>query len=1710
MIDLSTRRLVELNAGTPRLHRAVAADAPSVLVAGRGNATPAALAALQREYAFRTALHDAWSAVPQALLPHGDGALLVLGDPGGEPLLRAGAQPQGPEEFLSVAIGLASAVAAMHAAGVVHRALTPQRFLLDADGRAWLTGFGFAERLDVDGSAPPDAGLEWDESSFVYMAPELGGRMNVRIDERTDLYALGCIFYELLVGTPPFEGADAAARVHAHATHRPRPPSEAAYVPEQFSQLTMKLLEKAPEQRYADAAGVLADLRRCEELQLRHGHIPPFALDSRAALQRLHRVDRVLGREQELGALLALYRAVAGGTGVARARVAWVSGHSGIGKSMLLQEAVTRMQCVGHPLLAASKSEEGRRGTPYAILVQALDLLLQYVLGRPDEEFAFWRERIRAATAPMGRTLAALLPALTVVLGPQPDAPEAPDTAPALERERLLQAMARLLACFATTERPLVLLLDDLQWADVGTLQVLERLLHQHADVPLLLVGAFRSKEVGDDHPLRAGRLAQVPASVNIELGPLDEQALRELLARALHRDADPALDAGADAEALGPLAEAIGRRTERNPFFVHHLLRLLADDGLLAYDADTAAWRWNLERIADHRGVDNVVELLTRRLEQLPAASRSVLRLLACMGHRASRQALAVAAGLSDAEATRELRAALDAGCIYREGRDWVFWHDRIREAAYASIPEAERAPLHLAIARRQLAHSDAQADVFAMAAQANLARPVVHGRDERRAFARLNLDAGRQAKAATAHHSALAFFRAALDFLGDDSGDEEGLATRKLCGEAEFMTGALEAAEARLSALEAVAGDGIFGADLARLRAALYTTLGRFDLALEVGLAFVRKLDLHVPLRPTDADVDREYARLKLWLDRHGIGSMRALPSVTDPLRMAITDIFADLIPPALYTDPNLVDMILLSQANLSIERGLSDATANAFACMTQICGSRYGDYATAHAFGELALYLADERGLSKYRSRIYMTFGTLVVPWAMPARAARDYIHRAYDVAVENGDHTFAIYCGRNEATGMLFAGEFLDDVRSTVSRGLAVAREANFQLVIDALLAQWELLSRLTDAPPDPAAETLRAPVEGAPATLVDFAYWVYRLQAGVLFGDLPAALEARRRAEACVMAARTFAENGDLPFYGALALLALPERDAAQQAALMRHVGQLEAWARACPENFAARHALVHAELARADGRVLEAGEAYVKAVSHARRHGFAQVEALAAELTARFQAERGDEVGSNAYLRHARAAWQRWGAPAKVRELQQRHPDAFEADDWAPAASRLQELDVQAVLRISNALASNIVPARLVETLLRTALESAGAERGALALLRDGTWQVPALAQVVGDAIEVTHEEAAFSAEVLPVSLVHTVARTQERVVVDDARDAPAHAQDDYVRRQRPRSVLCVPLMRYATLVGVLYLENNLAAKVFTSAKAAVLEVIASQAAFALENARLYEDLFAQNQQRARAEEQLRAALAELGRASRLKAMGELVATIVHEVGQPIAAVDTSASAALRWLNRNPPEIGETREMLAHISRSATRARAIIQSLRAKARKAEPQFSPLELGEALREAVTLVAGQLDALHVSLEVRGLDELVLVHGDRIQLQQVAINLLMNGAESMTALAEGRPRRLLLACERAGDALVRVTVDDHGSGIDPDVAERLLEPLFTTKENGMGMGLAICKSIVDAHGGTLALVPREASGTVAGTRASFTLPRLGRGPG
>ncbi|MDY0746874.1 AAA family ATPase [Paucibacter sp. R3-3] len=1664
-----------------RLQRTLNENGESVLLAGRSPEAPPRLAALRREFEFRSALDETWAVLPVAFLPYGDGAVLVLKDPGGALLDGRAGQPFELRQFLSDALLVATAVSKMHAARVLHRSLTLDRILVDPDTRtARLTGFCCA--ASATGSAH-EAGEEpdWDPRAVDYMAPELSGRANTRVDPRTDLYALGCIFYELLTGRPPFAGRDTSGRLHAHATSRPAPPNELQpEVPRQLSLIVLRLMAKEPGQRYASADALCADLRACEELLQQHGTIPEFPLEAGA---RPRDAAGFIGREPELQRLIDAFGAVAAGQGL---RIGLVSGPPGLGKSALLREAAARMAKQSRPLVSSAKGAMARTGAPFETMAQALEALLKIVLGSADREFATWREQLAQAAGTVADKLVRLLPSLGAILQLEPaalaDASGLVEGSLGLEREIVLGAMARLSACFARDDHPLVLILDDLQWADVETLQVLERLSQDHADAPMLVLGSLRSTEAG------AGATALPPLgtrldaskTTHIALTPLSRQEVRELIGEMFPKTAS----------APDELAGLIEAWTGRNPFFLKRLLSRLVGEQLIRYEPATSCWTWDPQQIMRHPVRLTVKELLVHDLKELPEGTQTALRIVAAAGDRCALWLIAAIAGAD------ELAPAVAAGLVRLDDDEVVFTHDNVRDVAYESLSGLQQAELHLRLARLLIARGGAQTRTYVIATQARLAEPAVTEAEERRTFARLNLAAGRQAKAAAAHHSALTFFRSALGYFESVPDADGAREATLLCGEAEFMTGALDAAEVRLTALQSEASDPLFGAAVARLRAALYTTRGDFGQALDIGIRFLAKAGIEIPRHPSAAEVDAEHARLRQWLDRHGVQAMYDIPTDTDPLRRSITDIFSELLPPAMYTDQNLVDVMLMRLTNLAIEHGHSDASPNGYVCLNQIFGVRYGDYASSKAFGELALHLVNERGLGKYRARVFHTYGTFVVPWAAPARSARAHLERAFEIATQVGDHTFALYCGRNQATGMLFAGEFLGDIRRTVDSALVRARDAGFQLVVHALLAQKMLIGELQDG--GELLEAMPEPQEDAPATLVDLAYWVYRLQLDLLFGRLPGALEARRRAVACQMAGRSFAEFAELPYYGSLALLAQAHLSREDEDVIAANLALLSAWDAACTENFGARLALVRAEQARTQGQASEAQQLYASAVTQARQQGFKPVEALAAELAAGFYAGLGRDIEQRAYLRHALGAWQRLGAAAKVRQLQQAHADILALDQPAPASPLLHQLDVHAVLRISNSLASDIVLNRVVETAMRTALESSGADFGALAVLQQGVWQVLAIASAGHGGIEVMHGPTPLSDELLPVSTLLTVARTEAPVQIGDARDEPALAQDLYVKRARPRSMLGVPMMRYARFIGVLYVENKLAPNVFTAAKATLLEVIATQASFALENTRLYQELSDQHMLQMQTDERLRTALAELARSSRLQAMGELVASIVHEIGQPLTAIDTSASAAGRWLDREVPDIGEAQAMISHVSLSAKRAKSIIQSLRSMARKADPQFADVDLREALAECVSLVAGPLAELGVSLRCEGPAPTRRVRADRVQLQQVVINLLMNGAEAMAGQAPDA-RQLQLSCSEAATGAVAIAVEDRGTGLSDEAAKRLFEPFFTTKSSGMGMGLAICKSIVDAHGGTLAFSVRSEGGT----RAVLELP-------
>jgi signal transduction histidine kinase len=717
----------------------------------------------------------------------------------------------------------------------------------------------------------------------------------------------------------------------------------------------------------------------------------------------------------------------------------------------------------------------------------------------------------------------------------------------------------------------------------------------------------------------------------------------------------------------------------------------------------------------------------------------------------------------------------------------------------------------------------------------------------------------------------------------------------------------------------------------------------------------------------------------------------------------------------------------------------------------------------------------------------------------------RACRDLLGRAFEAANRNGDLTYGAYTCTHLNSNLLFAGEPLPEVQGEAEHGLAYARKARFGLVIDVITTQLAMIRMLRGLTlkfgyfDDGQFNELRIEdhLSSNPAlALAACWYWIRKLQALYLAGDYAAARDAASKAQRLLWTSSLYFEEAEYHFYGALAQAAhcdcapAGERQQCMEA-LTAHHRQLQVWAENCPENFENRAALVAAEIARIEGRVVDAEQLYEQAIRSARTNGFVHNEGLAYEVAARFYAARGFNEIARLYLGNARYDYLRWGANGKVRQLDQSYPQLTHEPPVAGPTSTIgapvEHLDLATVIKVSQAVSGEIVLEKLLDTLMRTAMARAGAERVLLILARGATQRIAAEATTSGDAVTVHLRDKSVAETVLPASVLHYVLRTGESVILDDAVSESPFAADRYIQQRQARSILCLPLLAQAKLIGVLYLENSLAPRVFAPSRIAVLKLLASQAAIALENARLY-----------RAEADLREVQMELAHANRVATMGQLTASIAHEVQQPITAVATCAAAGLRWLGARPPNVDEATQALGRIVNDAMRAGDIIGRIRDLVRKAPPRRERVDINEAVREVIELTRGEAAKNDVSvLTVLG-DGLPLVQGDRVQLQQVMLNLIVNAIEAMSATSEG-PRDLLVSTAADSSEGVSIALSDSGPGLPADGITRVFDPFYTTKASGLGMGLSICHSIIDAYGGRLSAMPNVPRGAVF----QFTLP-------
>jgi PAS domain S-box-containing protein len=1776
---------------------------------------------LEHEYSLKEELDSTWAVRPLAMVRHSDRTVLVSEDPGGVPLDQLLSQPLDLAPSLRLAIGLSIAINHMHRRKMIHKDIKPANVLVNSvTGQCWLRGFGIASRVprERQSAEPPESVA----GTLAYMAPEQTGRMNRSIDSRSDLYSLGVSLYEMLTGSLPFTACDPMEWVHCHIARQPIPPQERwKNLPAPVSAIIMKLLAKTAEERYQTAAGVESDLRRCLVEWETQSRIDQFALGEHDTSDRLLVPEKLYGRGREIDTLLASFdRVLASG----RPELVLVTGYSGIGKSSVVNE-VHKGLVPSRGLFASGKFDQYKRDIPYASLAQAFQSLVRSLLGQSEAELGQWRDAFRQALGTNGQLMVNLIPELELVIGKQPPVANLPAQD---AQNRFQAAFVRFLCVFARAEHPLALFLDDLQWLDTATLELLERLLTEPDVHHLLLIGAYRDNEVIPSHPLlrTVAKIRRAGVAVEeIVLVPLSIDDVDQLVLDSLHCEPDRARS----------LAQLMQEKTGGNPFFAIQFFSALAEEGLVAFDPVSAAWQWNIDHIRAKSYTDNVVDLMAGKLRRFSAPIRQALKHLACLGNLAEIATLSLILGETEETVHAALWEAVQAGLVFRKESAYRFLHDRIQQAAYTLFPEEDRAEVHLRIGRvllASMATEELSEHLFEVANQFNRGNAQLVDQGEKVQVATINLRAGRKAKASAAYASAAAYFAAGMALLDEREFDRQYKLTFSLWlerAECEFLTGNFNQAEQLMVELLERAVSKVDQAAAYHLKVELHTVKGEYPQAVASALTCLHLFGIDIPAHPTWEQVRAEYELIWRNLEGRPIERLIELPLITDPELQAAMRVLSAINPPAYFTDFHLCCLLRCRMVNISMQHGTSGDCAYGYASFGFILGPVFHRYGEGYRFTKLACDFVEKHGFVVYQARMYVLMGGVAL-WTQPITAAVDFMRAAFRVATETGDLTHACYSMWQSIAYLLQRNDPLDLVWSESERSLDFVRRVRFRDVADIIVSQQRFVATMqgraatfsTFSDDQFNEATFEAQLTSDRMPVMVFFYWIFKLKARFLSGDYADALAAAEKAKELLWGAFGEIMLLDYFYYTALTVAALVEKTSADEQIgwrelLTAHCEQLREWTDNYPPTFADKHALVSAEIARLEGRELDAMRLYEEAIRAARDNGFIQNEGIGNELAARSYLERGYEMIGHSYLREARYCYLRWGALGKVQQLDQRYPAISEPASGRPSTTidtSVERLDLGMMMKASQAIAGEIVLEKLIETLMVIAVEHAGAERGLLILLRGDEPQIEAEAMTDRGRVEVALRQAAVTPSELPKSALHYVIRTQESVILDDAASQTLFSEDAYVRQRRPRSVLCLPLVKQTKLIGVLYLENRLAPRVFTPTRIAALKLLASQAAISLENTRLYRDLeereakirrlveaniigifiwnlegeiieaneaFLQMEkysredivsgrlrwtnltppewrdgderavselkakgtfqplqkeffrkdgsrvpvliggaifegsnnegvafvldlseqkraedERKRAEEELlqkevslREAQTELAHVSRVTTMGELAASIAHEVNQPLAGIVTNANASLRWLAGDSPNLAEAREAIRRILRDGNRAGDVVSRMRALLKKASTTKERLDINQAIQEVVVLTQSEVQKNRVTLRMNLAANLPPVMGDRVQIQQVALNLMLNAIEAMR-MVEEHERDLVISTQSEGDE-IRVVVRDAGIGFDPLSVDRIFDAFHTTKPGGLGMGLSISRSIVESHGGRLWASPNQGRG-------------------
>jgi PAS domain S-box-containing protein len=1388
------------------------------------------------------------------------------------------------------------------------------------------------------------------EGTLAYISPEQTGRMNRSLDFRTDFYSLGVTFYEILCGRLPFEthGDDQARvktpmeMVHCHLAKEPPPPRLIMpSVPLPLSDIIMRLMAKDPEKRYQSAFGIRADLQKCSDILLfpnqnKVGSIENFQIGTQDISNRFLIPQKLYGREREIETLLNAFDRICDITDSAalyklapeirtpqtvKSEIILVSGHAGIGKSALVRE-IHKPLTLENGYFITSKFDQFKRNTPYYAIIDAFSELMQQILAESEESLAAWSKKLSAALGPNAQIIIDVIPELELIIPdhlkkPQPEREKAPDfihkMAPEQALNRFNLAFQNFMAVFISPEHPLVIFLDDLQWADTASLKLIQGMIFVQK-TNLLLIGAFRDNEVDAAHPLMQTMDELRKSGVNIrhiELKPLQPDEICQLVAETLHRTYAKAR----------PLAEIVYSKTGGNPFFINVLLKSLYDDKLIDFDPHKGRWNWSLQQIRSVEISDNVVELTASRIKKLSRAAHDILTLAACIGNRFTISILAYISEQTRLTIRLQLQEATAAGLIFPLSDtfklidqddniriEYKFAHDQIQQAAYSMIPKERKQAAHRRVGLmllRNLPPEECDEKIFDIVDQLNLAngpkainnKTAGNGNTdltERRELVRLNYIAGNKAKHAAAYTPAYAYYLAGIELSEADCWETDYHQSLNLwseAAEAAYLCNQFDKTEHYAAIVLEKAETVTDRIKVYEVCIMAYIAQNNFKKAISTGISVLNLLGVRLPSKANKAQIVLGLGRFKIALARANMTGRRIenlidLPEMTDPDMIAAMRILMKIGPAAYISDPLLLPLIHIKRVLITLRYGNMPLSADVYVCIGIILCGVTGEIDSGCRFGELALRTFNHFSAVQYKARLNLAYNGFVRHWKAHLKTTLKPLKEGYQSGLETGDLEYAVLCisfylhhayvqGRN--LGVL-RKEIIDFIEPIIR-----LRQEQSLTMMNKLLLQ--ITVNLADCPDEPCLlcgdyadekEALDLFLKVNFRTAV-FTFYFEKLALCYLFEDYNQALAYSIEAEQYSDSAVASVWVSFLNFYNSLTRLALyNSASKAEQKALIRKVRsnqkKMKKWAHHAHENYLHKWKLVEAELARVADNYKKAAKYYDEAVELAETHEYLNDQALALELAGKFYLDNNHPIIAKAYLRDAHYIYQKWGADTKVIMLEKKYAEFFysrkDRDNdntmtstiltmdgtLKDSGSATSSLDIESVMLASQTISGEIILSALIKKMMRIVIENSGAEKAFFIMENKGSLFIEAETRAKAEAdtmsiLKTIALESAEAADKIPASIIHYVARTFKDVVIDNASDKGRFAKDEYVLSHRLKSILCTPLVSQGQLRGVLYLENNLAAGAFTPERVKIMQMLTSQVAISVENAGFYKSL---------------------------------------------------------------------------------------------------------------------------------------------------------------------------------------------------------------------------------------------------------------------